>query len=814
MRSPRLPIYLVLLLSGFFVSPFTGMQIFGQSEKLAEIQSSYAKYYQRHLKEKIYVHTDRSFYLCGEVLWFKVYLTNAATNQPISVSKVVYIDVLNKLHQPILQAKIAMENGVGNGSFFLPFSVESGNYVFRAYTNLMKNYSPGNYFEKNISIINTSKNLDSTIVHESIHYSAEFFPEGGNLVNGLESKIAFKVTDNKNIGTECEGVVINQIKDTVVHFKSGLFGMGQFSLKPESGDHYTAIINFKNGNSIKKDLPETNNSGYVMHIEDTGLNDLKISISAEGLQQNNSPFIYLIIQNNGRIYLAKSQPIENNRSVLVLNKDSLKEGVSQITLFDADKQPLCERLYFKRPKNKLLITAKADKENYRQRSKVYLDVTTTNQSEVPLPASLSVAVYRLDNLHKQDRENIFSYLWLSSNLRGGIENPDYYFKNDNAETNEALDLLMLTQGWRKFNQENILQNKKPAFTFVPEFSGHIITGRITYESTKKPVSDVLVYLSVPGKRIQLHGCLSDSNGLVHFEMKDFFGSNQIVVQTNNEMDSIYHLEIFSPFSEKFSDNSLPEFYISEKYKDDLLSGNIHMEVENTYHENQLQQFVTPIVDTVPFYFEPYKRYFLDDYTRFTTMEEVMREYVYEVNVRKSGTKFRFMTVNVPGFKLRDIQQSEFVFENNPLVLLDGVPVFNIDKIMEYDPLKVQKLEVVAEKYHYGQMTAEGILSYTTYKGNLEGYTLDSHDLVLDYEGLQQQRIFYSPEYATENERLIRMPDFRDLLFWTPSLNTGLVGKTELSFYTGDIPGRYLVVLQGLSSNGYAGSNSFFFNVGD
>jgi hypothetical protein len=813
MRSPVLHRYMFLIFTSFlFSSSFWGLQTFGQPVKLAEFQNSYTIDQQPHLEEKIFVHTDRSLYLCGEVLWFKAYLTDAATNQPLAISKVVYVEVLNKLHQPLLRGKIAMENGLGNGSFYLPFSVTPGNYVLRAYTNWMKNFSEENYFEKNITIINTSISVDSSALHESINYMANFFPEGGNLVNGLESKIAFKVNDNRNRGAECDGIIINQFKDTVVHFKSVLFGMGYFSLRPESGKHYTAIITLKDGSSIEKDLPDSYNNGYVMHVADTGLNNIKISISAKGLQENISPLIYIIIQNHRHIDFAKSQLVEHNEAVLLINKDSLKDGVSQITVFDADKQPVCERLYFGRPKNKMSIVVKPDKENYKLRSKVLIDVSTSNQSDTSLPGSLSAAVYRLDNLHQPDQENIFSYLWLSSNLHGDIENPDYYFTNENTETNEALDILMLAQGWRKFNRDK-LQNKTPAFFYVPEFAGHIITGRVTNEITKNPAPGLLVYLSVPGKRVQLHGCISDSAGFVHFEMKDFFGANQIVVQTNDDWDSAFHLEIFSPFSEKFSGNSFPAFNISEISRNDLISGNIHMEVQNSYHENQLQQFIPPAVDTVPFYFKPSKTYFLDDYTRFTTMEEVMREYVDEVDVRRSGRKFRFLTINVPGFMLRDKQPAVTIFMNNPLVLFDGVPVFNIDKIMAYDPLKVKKLEVVAEKYHFGKITSEGILSYTTYKGNLEGFTLDPHDLILDYEGLQQQRTFYSPEHANEDERLRRMPDFRNLLFWTPGLNTDIDGKGMFSFYTGDIPGKYLVVVQGLASNGCAGGAGFILNVG-
>ncbi len=306
MRSPVLRISFLLISAGFLILLPWSLQSYGQSTGPAEIQISHASRNQLSLEEKIYVHTDRSFYLCGEVLWFKTYLTNAATNQPQPVSKIVYIDIINKKHQPVLQAKIAVDSGMGNGSFYLPFSVASGNYILRAYTNWMRNFSPENYFEKNISITNTSLSLDSSGHREPVNYVVDFFPEGGSLVNGLESKIAFKVNDNRNKGTDCEGVIVDQFKDTVTHFKSHLFGMGYFSLKPESGKNYTAVITFKNGTSIRKDLPEANNTGYVMHIADTGLNDLKISISAKRSGESLSP-MYVIIQNNSYVDLARSR---------------------------------------------------------------------------------------------------------------------------------------------------------------------------------------------------------------------------------------------------------------------------------------------------------------------------------------------------------------------------------------------------------------------------------------------------------------------------------------------------------------------------
>jgi hypothetical protein len=790
-------------------STSAGTTTYGQA---TEIEKSFARYNEYNLQEKVYIHTDRSFYLCGEVLWLKAYVTNAADNHPLSLSKVVYVEVLNKEHQPVLQAKIASRQGSGNGSFFLPFSLASGNYQLRAYTNWMKNFSPNHYFQKNISIINTSRNLDPSAVDEAVSYHAAFFPEGGNLVNGLESEIAFKVNNNKLNGVNCEGVIIDQFNDTIVHIKTLHAGIGHFFLKPETGKDYTAVIGCKDGSIVKESLPKAFDEGYVMHVGGAGRDDVKISITSQGLKGNDPGEIYLIIQNGGKIDFAKSQRIENGSAVLIINKNILQDGVSQITIFDFDKHPQCERLYFKRPKNKMLVNAGTDKTRYQLRSRVSVDVATTDPSGNALPADLSVSVFRLDSLHQPDKENIFSYLWLSSSLRGSIEDPGYYFSNENEEINEALDNLLLAQGWRRFNWEKALQNKTPSFKNIPEYSGHIITGRITNADTKKPVSDVLVYLSVPGRRVQLKGCISDSSGLVHFDMKDFIGSSQIVVQTNNGDDSTYRFEIFSPFSEEFTHDELPSCYVPQGNKDYLQTLNFHMQVENGYHQKDLQKLQDPLIDSLPFYFKPDKTYLLDNYTRFTTMEEVMREYVDEIDVRRKGKDFRFLSLNKPVVDLQGKQFVELLFQKNPLVLLDGVPVFDINKIIAYDPLKVQKLEVVASKYYWGPITAYGIASFTTYKANLEGYTLDPNDLVLDYDGLQQQRTFYSPDYSTNEQLQSPLPDFRDVLYWSPNIATDEKGKGLFSFYTGDVPGNYFVMLQGITPGGKAGSTSFILHV--
>ena len=781
-----------------------------QTNKIDEITSGYNDYVKNHLSEKIFVHTDRSYYLCGDILWFKIYLANAIDNKLLPVSRVAYVEVMNALHQPVLQGKIAMENGTGSGSFDLPASIPSGNYELRAYTNWMKNDSPDHYFKKIITIINTTQNPGDSLLHNKIKYEAQFLPEGGNLVNGLASTVAFKVNDSYGKGVNCNGVIVDQSNDTVAHFRSSHFGMGQFMLTPQNGVSYRAVITLNDTLAITKNLPDAYNNGYVMHVSKSDTSHVNISVySSSNMPSSN---LYVVCETRGHINFAKKIALENNQAAFISDIDSLADGMAQITLFNDDLQPVCERLWFKRPARKMLIKATAQKQTYNHRDKIDIDLQTTNISGNSLESNLSVSVYRLDSLNTPTDEDLFSYLWLSSNCRGFIEDPQYYFKNDDARTNTDLDNLLLTQGWRRFDWKNALPSKHYSFNYVPENYGHIITGRITNDITGKPAAGILVYLSVPGKRIQLYGCLSDSNGLIHFDMKDFYGPSQVVIQTNTTNDSTFHLEIFSPFSEQYANDLLPSLHISENSSDDLQAANLHMKIETAYHQKDMQKLQPLSIDTLPFYYKPSATYLLDNYTRFTTMEEVLREYVPEVNVSRRGRNYRLFTFNQPAFNVQSKQTTPIFFDTNPLILLDGLPVFNADNIIAYDPLKVQKLEVVAARYHWGPIVANGITSYTTYKGNMEGYVLNPRDLVADYEGLQQQRIFYSPDYATADAINSRLPDFRDVLYWSPQISTGKRGDGHFSFYSGDISGKYLVDLQGIASSGEAGATSFILNV--
>ncbi|RRN77471.1 hypothetical protein EIM50_19450, partial [Pseudoxanthomonas sp. SGD-10] len=205
-----------------------------------------------------------------------------------------------------------------------------------------------------------------------------------------------------------------------------------------------------------------------------------------------------------------------------------------------------------------------------------------------------------------------------------------------------------------------------------------------------------------------------------------------------------------------------------------------------------------------FYFKPDKVYKLDDYVRFTTMEEVLREYVPEITVSIRKNKYHL--------NVFDNSTGQF-HSTSPLLLIDGVPLFDEgNSIMKMDPRKIQRLEIVSNAYTYGRNSFSGIASFHTYQGNLADYDISEKALVLDYDGLQDKREFYTPMYEGDISQFRRIPDYRTTLFWSPNNQLNGPEKLDVNFYTSDLEGDFLVDIQWLAEDGSAGSAKASFTV--
>ncbi|NCU05242.1 MAG: hypothetical protein GXC73_14780 [Chitinophagaceae bacterium] len=784
----------------FMAVVFATADIKAQVEVKEPFVQQFADYTSSVLQEKMFMHSDKNIYLAGEICWFKLYTVDASSHTPVDVSKVAYIEMLDKSNRPVLQTKLELKKGFGNGSVQLPVTLASGKYKLRAYTAWMKNFSADYFFEKVITIVNTQRTAEADVVETENKYDLQLFPEGGNLVADIESKVAVRFVDKNGIGINTKGYVVGNSNDTILQFSTTRFGIGNFILKPIAGITYKAVIETKTG-IVSQSLPSVYSKGYSLQLVNSGTSYLKAVVRTKGIDFDQN-IVYLFAHTRGSVKLAKTGNIQNGRFEFLIEKDKLGEGVVHFTLLDAFRKPLCERLYFLYPNDGSEVNISSDSVEYGIREKVTVNIDVVSKQDKKAAANTSMAVYLLDSLQTFDVSNIATYLLLSSDLAGTIESPEYYFNQKGAEVEETMDNLMLTHGWRRFNWENISTNAQPVFKYLPEYKGHILTGTVGKLGTAIPGANLPVYLSFAGKRAQVKTTLSDAAGKIKFNIADFHNNGEIIVQTNSAKDSLFNVAIDNPFSSSYSERNLPPFSINYLSRYALQRHHVSVQVQSNYNTEWISQFKSP-ADTGVFYFKPDVSYLLDNYVRFTTMEEVLIEYVREVKLKKANGSFRVSVF--------DNGQKMF-FEEDPLLLLDGVPVFKTDKIMAYSPLNIEKLEVVSRKYYRGEMTYNGIINMVTYKGNLKDYELDPNATVIDYEGLQLQREFFSPVYEIKDQYESRIPDFRNVLYWNPEVVINSKEKKSVSFYTSDLPGRYVVVLQGISENGDTVNKVLHFQV--
>ncbi len=777
---------------------FSILSIAHCQDNLNSITTSFNNYNQNTVKEKIYVHTDKSFYVAGEILWFKVYDVDASTHIPLELSKVAYVEILDSANKHVLQAKISLKSAGGNGSFYLPINLNSGNYKLRAYTNWMKNFSVGYFFEKNITIVNIQKNPGLPVANNPNKFDITFFPEGGNLVENIPCKIAFKGTDQFGKGLNFKGFLIDNT-DTLLSFAPQHAGIGFFEFTPLANHTYKAIIQNDSGRSIVKAMPSIYQSGYVMHLSDS-TGKIIVTVQSDTLSGRE---IYLFAHTRGTIKVADHSVLQNGKALFIFDKEKLGDGISQVTIFNDQKQPVCERLYFKKPLQQLEIKINTDQTVSSTRKKIDLHVAIGDTKLKDDTASLSMTVFKLDSLQSTDGANISSYLLLTSDISGNIEDPNYYFANHDAARNQELDNIMLTNGWRRFKWEEILQNKKAYFDFVPEYNGPIVIGKVINTITGKPAANIESYISVTGFQTAFNSSLSDNNGLVKFEMNELYGASEIVLQTNTMRDSIYRIDITDPYSNSFSTTPLPAFNLISGMENSLRQQSVSMQVQNIYTAKKLKQFIQPNFDTTAFYINPDAKYLLDNYTRFATIEEVLREYVAMTDVRKREGNSHFDLYNYA---------TNLMIKSDPLVMLDGVAVFDFNKFMELDPLKLYKVEVLNRRYFLGNSIFNGIINWTSYKGDMAGFDPGPHATIIDYDGLQTEREFYSPSYATDEQRSSHLPDFRNVLQWSPNIKINPGAGASIDFYTSDVPGKYKMDIQGITKNGTFGHATFIFEV--
>lgn len=442
---------------------FLSFQIGAQENRQSvNVTAKLAAYIHNSAPEKTYLHTDKDLYIQGDTIWFKAYLLNGTTHAVSDKSKVVYVELWDSLGNLVVQQKLYAD-GIGtSGDIHIDDSIEEGDYYLRAYTMYMLNDGNPALFQKRISILVRPLPINSipedTIKGKEIEVkdtvpppmkrpNVQFFPEGGNLVAGLQSGLGLKITDGTGNGIAVKGIITDRNGIEAARFETRDFGLGLVPFTPKVDMDYYAEIDFR-GTPYQYRLPPALYQGYVVQLKnkDTQIM-IKVSTNiGEGLKGT-----LLLGHLWGKAFLEYSKATEGKNSYTIkIPTSDLSDGVAHFTLFDQRGEPVCERLAFiENPKNRIDLTLKTDRSEYRPRTKAGIDLSLFDTHGKPLEGDFSINV-SLDKGLERNVSDIKSWLLLNSDIGHTVEDPRYFFGEDSNKRRGLLDILMMAYGWRRF----------------------------------------------------------------------------------------------------------------------------------------------------------------------------------------------------------------------------------------------------------------------------------------------------------------------------------------------------------------------------
>lgn len=756
--------------------------------------------------ESIYLHTDRDSYVIGESLWYKAYSVYPYNNQLYSKSKILYVELIDSDSKIIARNKTRLENGLGNGDFKLTDSTgvkKAGLYQLRAYTNWNRNFDDAFIFNKDIEILNIynnpeenkttakSKKNKSNTEEKKPTLNIQFFPEGGSLLEDVNSLMALKVVDDNGFPMEANGGIYDANDSLVSIFRTIYDGMGKFQFTPKKGASYYAKTSSINGNEdVKTALPKARAQGYVLNyriVKDKQIVFVKTNKNTLLSTQNQS--VKILCRFKGVTYFEIEQPITDNMVGFEIPKSKLPAGINQITLFDANSRPQNERLIFIDNNEDLDISLNTDKKIYKPNEKVTVSVSSKTKTGEAVPASYSLSSMDMNGLEDPGlASNICSYYLMEADIKGKIHNPgDYFDKNDHSRL-EKLNLLLLTQGWRDFLWKDIPKFKDSTSTYLTE-QGLNLSGQLTQSLSNRGKPDNHITLTLFNKgKIDIETAVSDSLGKFKFQDLMFYGKPDMILSSvNNKAKGRGVIELddidapmainFNPQlikAETTQNQSLKEQVLRKYTSFGIMSENVLDEIEITAKKKE----------------EPESIYGPADHS-----------YTFDDEVRSFSTIYQLIQFTVPGLSISG-STIKFARNNGPAqIMVDGVP-WQQEDISFIQPDDVAKIETfnTASTVIFGSNGSNGVILIYTKVGALNRDRIVNHTIKQKLDGFYEARIFYTPEPDSidfENQK----EAVRNTLYWNPYMHPGEKGTIETSYYNSAVETNVKITLEGVTISG-------------
>lgn len=797
-------------------------------------------------REKAYLHFDNTSYYVGDTIWFKAYVTLAEKQTFSLISRPLYVELVDQTGHIADKQIIKLTQGEGNGQFILPHSMLSGYYEVRAYTRWMLAFNEPQYFSRTFPIyqLSNSDKLERSITTYELSSSMEnrpseteeklnvrFFPEGGQLVEGVTSQVAFKAESKNGGNIELSGTIYTKEGTEITSFETLHDGMGHFEYTP-SDQPAIAKVSFQ-GKKYEFTLPQALPNGYVLStVSNAGA--LLVRVSCNAATPQDTLAVFISHQGRPSIYQLISCRADAPQE-FILPTRKLPAGVLQVSLINRAGNTLCERFVFANPRAPLQISTEGLKEVYAPYAPIRCELQVKNAKGEPVSGELSVSIrdgVRSDYLEYDN--NIFTDLLLTSDLKGYIHQPGYYFASPSPRKQTELDVLLMVHGWRKYDMSQAISTAPFTPLQLPE-AQLVLNGQVKSTILKNKLKDIALSVIVKkDDQFITGGTVTDENGRFTIPVEDFEGTTEAVIQTRkvgkerNKDASILIDRNFSPAPRAYSYKELhPEWkdlaYWQQKAEsfDSLYMDSIRKveglyvldEVEIKSKRRQGSNMATKISEkSIDAYYDVRRSVDVlrDNGKIVTTIPELMEKlspqfywdrtndkhtyrqkpicYIMDNHIL-SETETQMMLTEVDGLASIIISKGtggidDDIIQNTKMSEVTdstGVDISKLDRYSVFYLIPLPRRDVLNKSQSAVLGTRQTVI---------QGYTRP-----LEY---------YSPAYPTK-ELYMDKVDKRRTLYWNPSVQADENGKAVIECYNNQYSTPLIIQAETLGKDGQIGS---------
>jgi len=774
----------------------------------------------------------------------------ALDNQPLSNKEFDYVLMLDGKKHKTFKAKTDK-----NGKVKIKFSLPNNLKTTDGLINIL------------IDHLGQKESIARTVPIILNKIDLQFLPEGGYLLSDLENGLAFKALNEFGKPADITGVIVDEKGNELSEFSTYHQGMGAITFRPNGTQKYYARILQPEGIQEEYEIPAAVENGYGLRVIKNVDDELTVAIHSTEAES-----MTLVLQSRGEIFgYATTNPVPGVQQVKISTKDT-KIGIAQLTLFDAQEMPRAERMVFLHPDKKLSIDITADKPTYQPRDAVNLKIAVRDERGIPLSGKFSLAVAD-DNLlsFADDKQgNILGSVLLNSELKGTIEEPNFYFdpKEDHPDKDQilALDHLMLTQGWRRFDWNAARGTALAAQEFKNEET--VIAGVVVNQTSGKPVANAKV--TMDGRKDFI---ITNADGIFKFEDVELNNTNSMIRVSKNKINSgfpvrgfkkdvIISIFDFEPIAiesiKKSSKNTLIAGVVRDANTNEKLIGANIIFSQNGLFVSGISagidgEFEVPLapgsydvivkyigyVDVVGTFSIEEGYHHKTDFFIYPSGELLEEVVITELGItRTTKNTASVSTITAQEMKNLPTKNIDAIAEKTAgvevekaddillpgsraeanKVVLDGVwlkkdekavvEIIEEDELAEIAVAPAAKEERRLEKPIISGKKRRAPASSRT-NGDLQNQTVTAYR----QWGFYQPEEFYAPAYDRQTQPFppAQRTDFRKTLYWNPAVETGIDGTAKVSFYTSDALTSFRATLEGFGQDGGIGRGTKIFS---